>query len=63
MYPFHKVLGNTCSLDYQFSESKRISLHGGILCTNSLRDLGHGFVVLEGLGVLELVEVVHDPVV
>ena len=41
-------------------ESKRISLDWSIFAANSLRDLGHGLVVVQHLGVLQLIEVVHD---
>ena len=44
-------------------ESKRVALNRCILVTNSLGYLGHALVVLKNLGVLQLVEVVHDPVV
>ena len=44
-------------------ESKRVSLNWGILVTDRLGYLGHGLVVVENLGVLQLVEVVHDSVV
>lgn len=42
-------------------ESERISLDWSVLAAHSLRDLGHGLVVVQHLGVLQLVEVVHDP--
>ena len=42
-------------------ESERISLDWSILAAHSLRDLGHGLVVVQHLGVLQLIEVVHDP--
>ena len=44
-------------------ESERISLDWSILAAHSLRDLGHGLVVVQHLRVLQLVEVVHDPCV
>ena len=51
------------SINMMDLESKRVALNRCILVTNSLRYLGHALVVLKNLGVLQLVEVVHDSVV
>ena len=42
-------------------DSQRVPLHGSILGADSLRHLSHVLVVLQNLGVLQLVEVVCDP--
>ena len=45
----------------KYLKAKRVALYRGILFANSLRNLCHGFVIVEVLGVLQLVEVIHDP--
>merc|ERR1719384_1007499 len=42
-------------------EAEWISLNWGIISTDCLRELGHGFVFIKDFSVLELVEVLHDP--
>ena len=45
----------------QSLHSERAALDGTVFAADILGDLGHGFVVRQPLCVLQLVQVVHDP--